>query len=123
MESTIKNRRTVEQLANDTHSKKIRLQPAVVGTGADQKPLCFKDKDGNSTGIQKISVINEAGNTLGWASKAICADIQNGTFQKGKDLVVLDSEGMDENNKVVSFVTLSYAGENKRAFDLDSLYQ
>lgn len=117
MESTIKNRRTVEQLANDTHSKKIRLQPAVVGTGADQKPLCFKDTD-----IQKISVINEAGQTLGWASKAVCADIQNKSFQKSKDLVVLDTEVKNDDGETLSFVTLSYAGENKRAFDLDALY-
>ena len=118
MESTIKNRRTVEQFANDTNSKKIRLQPAVVGTGADQKSLTFKDTD-----IQKISVINEAGNTLGWASKAVCKDIQEGKFQKDRDLVVLDTEVKNDDNTVVSFVTLSYAGENKRAFDLDSLYE
>ena len=118
MESNVIRRRTVEQLAAETHSKKIRLQPAVVGSGAEQKPLTFKDTD-----IQKISVINEAGNTLGWASKAVCADIQHGSFQKSKDLIVLDTEVKNDDGEVLSFVTLSYAGENKRAFDLEALYE
>ena len=122
MESNITNHRTVEQLASDTKSRKVRLQPAVVGTGADQKPLCFMDKDGNSTGIQKIAVINEAGQTLGWASKAVCKDIQNKSFQKDRELVVLDSEVKNDDGTSAVFVTLSYAGENSRAFDLDSLY-
>ena len=93
--------RTIEQLANDTYSKKIRLQPVVIGTGADQKPLCFKD-----TNIQKIAIINEIGNTLGWASKALCKDIQNKAFDKSRDLVILD-EIID--NTMVN-TTMIYAG-------------
>lgn len=98
--------RTVEQLRRETGSKKVRLQPAVVGTGADQKPLCFMDKDGNSTGIQKIAVINEAGQTLGWASMELCRDIQNKTFDKSRSLAILDeiTDGITVNT------TLIYAG-------------
>ena len=120
--SNIINRRTVEQLRRESGSKKVRLQPAVIGKGAEQKPLYFEDKDGNPTDVQKIAVINEAGQTLGWASKAICSDIKNKSFQKTRELVVLDTEVKNEDNTTKVFVTLSYAGENSRAFDLDSLY-
>lgn len=70
---------SVKQFEKETLSGEISLHPVFEGRGENKKPLTFRDSD-----IQKISVIDEAGNTIGWVSKAVCSDIKEGIFQKNR---------------------------------------
>lgn len=118
MATQITKRLTIEQLASDTKSRKIKFKPAFIGSGDAKTKLCF-----DGTDVQKYSVVNEAGNTLAWLSKKVCEDLHNGQFQKDRALQVLISEGTDdETGEMLCFTTIGYEAVVDGEFSIDSLY-
>ena len=121
MENKITNRRTVEQFMSDVKTKSIDFHPAFYyDEQGEKKPLCFKDKNGNPTDIQKFSLVDEAGNTIAWASKAVCKDLMERKLSPRK-LTILNTEVTNDDGETLSFVTLSYAGGSADNFSLDSV--
>lgn len=103
----VKRLRTIEQFAKDTSSEKIRLQPAVIKMGTEQKPLVFE-----GTNVQKTAVVNEDGDVLGWASLAVCKDIQEKKFEKTKrPLVIWETETISKGGEKSSYAILGYLNE------------
>lgn len=116
MENKIINRRTVEQFMSDVKTRNIDFHPAFYYDEAGaKKPLCFKGTD-----IQKFSLVDEAGNTIAWASKAVCKDLMERKLSPRK-LTILDTEVTNDDGETLSFVTLSYAGGSADNFSLDSV--
>lgn len=116
MENKITNRRTVEQFMSDVKTKNIDFHPAFYydESGA-KKPLLFKGTD-----IQKFSLIDEAGNTIAWASKAVCKDLMERNLSPRR-LSIIDSKVTNDDGETRCFVTLSYSGGSEDDFSLNSV--
>lgn len=72
------NTRTVEEFKSQNHTSKLFFSKAFVGSGAEKKPLNYLDAEGKDTGIQKVAILSEAGNTIGWCALAVARDIAAG---------------------------------------------
>ena len=84
------NRRTVEQFKSEKQTNKLLFSKAYVGSGADKRPLTYKDAEGKDTGIQKITVSDDAGNTISWCALAVARDVISGKLDASKGLAFVD---------------------------------
>lgn len=73
------NKRTVEQFKAEKKTNKLFFNLAVKGNKeSGYSPVTYKDANGNDTGVQKVFIADEAGNTISWCAKAVAEDIQAG---------------------------------------------
>lgn len=73
------NKRTTEQFKAEKKTNKLFFRLAVTGNKeSGYSPITYKDANGNDTGVQKVFISDEAGNTISWCAMAVAKDIQEG---------------------------------------------
>ena len=89
--SIFKNSRTVEQFKAEKMCAKINFQYAVKkDENGVNRPLYINDAEGKPTTVQAVTMRDEAGNTLGWCSKAVAEEIAKGQSITARPLSIVD---------------------------------
>ncbi len=70
---------TVEQFKTANKTSKLFFNYAVQrASDGTLQPLCYRNADGSMSDVQKVAVLDDAKNTIAWASKSVAADIKAG---------------------------------------------
>ena len=112
--TTFRNSRTIEQFKNECGTSKIFFRTAFVGKGADKKPLTYNDAEGKSTDVQKVCMVDDANNTIGWCALAVARDILAGKNPANNPTGLAVIDAVNEETGAVYENTLVYPASNNR---------